>query len=87
MSAPVADEVYTVLVNEAGATNSESDRMQFRAFWERDVGGKLWKGRRDWRVNCYREDETPERLAVIERTNAALADLYALLAVPGSEST
>lgn len=28
-----------------------------------------------WYVDCYREDETPERLATIEKTNEALADL------------
>jgi hypothetical protein len=37
------------------------------------AGGKVWYGTsRGWRVNCYREDETPTRLAVIETTNAAL---------------
>lgn len=36
-------------------------------------GGKFWKGRDLWYVNCYREDETPERLAIIERTNEHLA--------------
>jgi hypothetical protein len=28
-------------------------------------------------VDCYPEDETPERLKVIEATNAALAELFA----------
>ncbi len=28
-----------------------------------------------WTVDCYPEDETPERLAVIDKTNAALAEL------------
>lgn len=28
-----------------------------------------------WTVDCYREDETPARLAAIEATNAALAAL------------
>ena len=28
-----------------------------------------------WYVDCYREDETPERLAMIEQANRRLADL------------
>ena len=39
-------------------------------------GGKVWFLRRldgwHWDVNCYRTDETPERLAAIERTNVIL---------------
>lgn len=44
-------------------------------------GGKFWRTRSHrpdgswgdwWHVNCYREDETPERLAMIERANARL---------------
>lgn len=38
-------------------------------------GGKLYReGDRMW-VSCYREDETPDRFTVIERTNAALSAL------------
>ena len=33
-------------------------------------GGKYWQERN--KVTCYLEDETPERLEVIERTNQAL---------------
>jgi hypothetical protein len=42
-------------------------------------GGKFWNEHyRDppWRVGCYAEDETPETLGVIERTNARLAAIY-----------
>ncbi len=41
---------------------------------------RVWIGStctESWTVDCYPEDETPERLAVIEKTNAALADLLA----------
>lgn len=47
-------------------------------------GGKFWRNSRTrpdgtwgecWYVDCYREHETPERLAVIERTNSRLWDL------------
>lgn len=81
-----AQIVYDVLIREAGATNSESDRMQFQNFWDRSddpdeyrfmgllgFGGKFWNGRSDWHVSCYPEDRTPERDAIIERTNSALA--------------
>lgn len=40
--------------------------------------GRVWVGpdcRERWYVDCYREDETPARLAAIEATNAALATL------------
>lgn len=41
-------------------------------------GGKLYFfGRRSPWVGCYREHETPERLAIIKRTNARLAALFA----------
>ncbi len=37
---------------------------------------RISDGQRErWYVDCYREDETPERLAVIEATNEALAEL------------
>jgi hypothetical protein len=47
------------------------------------MGGKfrrntVWIGpdrRERWWVDCYREDEIPERLAAIEATNKALAEL------------
>ena len=47
-------------------------------------GGKFWRTRSRrpdgswgdwWHVNCYSEDETPARLAMIDRANARLWDL------------
>jgi hypothetical protein len=46
-------------------------------------GGKFRRNRvrigstrtESWTVTCYREDETPARLAIIEKTNEALAEL------------
>jgi len=44
-------------------------------------GGKFWRSRSTrpdgswgewWHVNCYQEDETPERLATIKRANDRL---------------
>lgn len=84
----LADEVYTVLVDVAGAVDSPVDREQFRRFWwEADsyreyrfigrlgFGGKLWIQPERMYVSCYREDETPERLEIVKRTNNALDSL------------
>lgn len=38
-------------------------------------GGKLWMVRDRLYVNCYREDETPERLEMIHKANERLAKL------------
>ena len=38
-------------------------------------GGKFWHEHNGWRVSCYREDETPERLACIKKANARLEAL------------
>lgn len=53
-------------------------------------GGKFWRtntvrpdmswGER-WYVNCYREDETSERLAMIENANARLWELQQEFAI------
>ncbi len=40
-------------------------------------GGKLWHQHGRPSVTCYREHETPERLAMIARANARLATLAA----------
>lgn len=86
MTEPQANAIYDVLVREAGAnesdrlsfvvyvTSSERWPLEFRFMGSLGFGGKFWLTRHDpmYYVNCYREDETPERLATIERTNAAL---------------
>jgi hypothetical protein len=38
-------------------------------------GGKLWLERERWRVSCYSEDDTPERVEKIELVNALLEQL------------
>jgi hypothetical protein len=81
---PIAHRIYDVLVRHAGAT--EHDRIgfvvahttdggcwEFRFQGSLGFGGKFRNDAGRWRVDCYREDETPERLAVIEATNLALA--------------
>lgn len=76
-----AEAVYDILQREAGAPagsvrdsfvyiHSTEDCPEFRFGGLLGFGGKYRAPRN--RVDCYQEDETPERLAVIERTNAAL---------------
>ncbi len=64
-------------------SHAESFVQEWRFIGTLGLGGKFrrtrgWQepdGRGRWYVDCYREDETPERLAVIEATNEALAEL------------
>lgn len=85
--------VYDILVEEAGAEESErsmflngrwpaSHEYRFRGslgqggkvFWARTwIGGRLASERAI--VDCYSEDLTPEREAIIKRTNERLAKL------------
>jgi hypothetical protein len=82
------DAIYDVLVRECGAHDSETDRLQWAVFWKNGppneyrfigklgFGGKVWISRSEPpHVSCYREDETPERLAMIATANAALTEL------------
>lgn len=77
-----ATAVYTALVKGAGAR--EEDRAEFVFHICRGVseyrfigslghGGKFWP--ETWRVSCYQEDETSERVAAIRRTNLELSRL------------
>ncbi len=86
-----ANAAYDILIAEAGAR--EDDRYgfvfhtakvdppttEYRFMGHLGFGGKFWPagyGRLPY-VTCYRESETPERLAIIEKTNAALTELFA----------
>lgn len=53
----------------AGATD------EYRFQGALGFGGKFWNCNGRWYVTCYREDETAQRRAMIEATNAALAAL------------
>lgn len=82
-----ADAVYNILVEHAGA--DEHGRREFAAMHANGrcdeyrfvgwlgFGGKFW--RHDWRVSAYPEDITPGRQAIVDVTNAALADLRSWL--------
>jgi len=85
------EAAYDVLVQHAGAYPGERsdfvyeltrrdkgyrvEEWRFRGLL--GFGGKFWRNRTFY-VSCYREDETPERLQIIETVNAALAALVAI---------
>lgn len=82
MNADQANAVYDVLMAHAGARESwRSDFIhvvtkggsEYRFQGSLGFGGKYRQ--KTNKVDCYQEDETPERLATIEATNAALAQL------------
>lgn len=81
-----ANSIYSVLVANAGVRDSESERAMFVDLECRGCteyrfqgllgfGGKFWNDNHRWYVNCYPEDETPERLAMIAKVNEELAKL------------
>jgi hypothetical protein len=87
-----ANAVFDVLVAHAGQQNdvgedshhrkmfvwiqSHEDCPEYRFGGALGFGGKFRIDYNGWRVDCYREDESPSRLDMIEKTNEALAELY-----------
>ena len=82
MSNAQARAVYAVLVEECGAPvisfddfvsvfTGTSPTQEWRFCGDLGFGGKFRHP--EMRVNCYPEDETPVRLAVIQQANARLA--------------
>ena len=81
--------IWSVLVEECRARDTEDHRCEFTHYLAKDVwcgheyrfmgalgfGGKFYNDHYRWRVGCYLEDETPERLEMIDRANARLAEL------------
>lgn len=92
------EQCWDILVEHAGALKNQDDRSTFvRAFLAEEheatewrfggtlgFGGKFWRNDGRLYVACYREDETPKRLAVIETVNAQLAALVPPGGVHGS---
>ena len=85
-----ANNVWDVLVREAGATDRDMDRhaflhhavgqeyvQEYRFCGKLGFGGKVFLREQDtgWRVYYYPEDRNAEREAVYERTNAALRNV------------
>jgi hypothetical protein len=80
----MANEVYDVLVKEAGAPESmrrsflqaQMDETcpcrEYRFCGELGFGGKFWANDGRMYVTCYREDETKKRARIIERVNGLL---------------
>jgi len=70
--------VWSVLVEHAGAKESMRDEFlnvhdyEFRFQGVLGFGGKVY-GKHVLHIDCYTEDYTPERLAIIERVNIILA--------------
>jgi hypothetical protein len=90
VSPATANAIYDILAEECGARGQRGSFAEWAGrdgacLWEfrfqgaLGFGGKFRAdGRGDhWRVDCYSEDRTPERDAMIERANARLADLEA----------
>lgn len=75
------NRVYSILVELAGASNKSDDFTGFAVAMQDGCEEYRFQGRlgfggkfrpKTMKVDCYPEDITPERLAIIERTNAAL---------------
>lgn len=87
LTAVQANAVYDILVKHAGSAEearegfvylqSNGHLPEYRFIGGLGFGGKFrrngWKDR--WYVDCYEEDLTPERQAMIEAANKALAEL------------
>lgn len=85
MNAEKANKIYDLLVNIGGALESERDDFIFehvgseygcqewRFSGKLGFGGKYRSERNE--VDCYREDETPKRLKIIEELNNELSKL------------
>lgn len=94
MDQTTAQQVYDLLIEHCGAHPDDKGQFvqahvrshveEFRFMGDLGFGGKFWRdpdpqhGER-WRVTCYREDETPERVKAIEDTNGALSLLQTTL--------
>ena len=86
-----AEKIWAILVAECSWRADPRDREAFchylaeeRSFpheWRfmgaLGFGGKFYNDGVSWRVGCYREDDTPERLRMIGAANARLAELRA----------
>lgn len=86
----LANSIYDILVEECGAhPNSRNEFVttvngtaEYRFIGNLGFGGKFWNANKRFYVNCHREDETPNALAAIEKTNQRLAELLAAIDPP-----
>lgn len=80
-----ANAIYDVLVECCGASETERDSFvhqqatedirEWRFCGNLGFGGKFWRNNGRFYVSCYREDETPERLAMIAAADKRLAEI------------
>lgn len=86
-SEETANKIYDILVEHAGAI--EDERFSFvlshsidknldlfrewRFRGKLGPGGKFWN--RKYKISCYPEDETPERLEIIKKVNSLLEEI------------
>lgn len=82
----VIEQIYRILMEECGAPRHWREDFvfrhtqprfpsEYRIFGNLGPGGKFWRSNGKFYVNCYTEDENPERLKIIEAANKRLADL------------
>ncbi len=81
---PVAERIWAILIETCRAYPPEfpefadyvarPDATEYRFIGSLGFGGKFYIPR-GWRVDCYPEDRTPERLTTITTANEQLAEL------------
>jgi len=78
-----ASEIWDILVQQVGAPDNyermcfmlhvaEGNWTEYRFPGKLGFGGKVWNNLGRVYVTCYRENETPETLDIIEKTNKLL---------------
>ena len=97
MNNELANQIYDILIDECGASpelrkgfvqylcDLDGYRKEWRFMGLLGFGGKFYAERNGcgWRVDCYREDRTPERESVIGRANKLLNELERPVSVSG----
>jgi hypothetical protein len=91
MNEKQANAIYDILEQECEAFKDE--RLEFVTCQTRNhitewrfcgslgFGGKFWRNNGRMYVTCYREDENPKRMKMIEKANKRLAELWISLKV------
>lgn len=80
----IAREIFQVLMEECEAHSDDEDSFvyaqergcsEFRFMGNLGFGGKFYCEDYEWRVGCYKEDDTPERIERIHRVNVVLEQM------------
>ena len=84
MNQDIANQIYDLLVTHCGAYEEWREQFvirqvegtkEYRLISLLGFGGKFRIGRTSWYVDCYPEDMTDDRHAMIRKTNEALRQL------------